>query len=148
MRIHDALTRQGVGKKISGPNRTKSSETSLFAEELSLHNDEGDQYDREIETLRQEIDKAGDKLTKEPTLQNFKLFRELLSRLAKKINSEAYRLEKFGGTAQNPRYFEFITIINNEADKLYEMIINEHRNHMDITAKVIGIKGLVVDLIT
>jgi len=91
---------------------------------------------------------AGEKLECEPTLTNFKQFRELLSRLAKRINNEAYRLDKVGGTPLNPRYFEIITVIDKEADKLYELVIKEQKDRMSITAAVIGIKGLVVDLIT
>ena len=79
---------------------------------------------------------------------NFKNFRDQLSKLAKRITNEAYQLEKIGGTPQNPRYFEIITVINAEADRLYNLIVKENRNHLAITAKVIGIKGMVVDLIT
>ncbi|MDD5287257.1 MAG: DUF327 family protein, partial [Desulfuromonadaceae bacterium] len=81
-------------------------------------------------------------------LTNFGHFRDLLSKLAKQISAEAYRLDKFGGTPQNPRYFEIIIVINSGADLLYNLIVRENRNHMAITEKVIGIKGLVVDLVT
>jgi uncharacterized protein YaaR (DUF327 family) len=121
---------------------------SFFADELSLNEEGIASYQDDIESLRTEIDKAGTRLTTEPTLPNFKLFRELLSTLAKKVNTEAYRLDKFGGTAQNPRYYEIITVINREADTLYNLIVKENRDSMAITAKVIGIKGLVVDLVT
>jgi len=71
-----------------------------------------------------------------------------LSTLAKRVNTEAYRLDKVGGTPQNPRYYEIITVINREADILYNLIVKENKDTMAITAKVIGIKGLVVDLVT
>ncbi len=58
-------------------------------------------------------------------MPNFKRFRELLSQLAKRISTEAYRLEKIGGTPQNPRTFEIITVINAEADKLYNLVVQE-----------------------
>jgi len=122
--------------------------TTFFATELKGKQAEADDYGQDIETLRQEIDVAGEKLECEPTLTNFKQFRELLSRLAKRINNEAYRLDKVGGTPMNPRYFEIITVIDKEADKLYELVVKEQKNRMSITAAVIGIKGLVVDLIT
>lgn len=122
--------------------------TSIFASELGHHVEESFSYQDDIDALRNEIEKAGIRLTSEPTLANFKHFRDLLSNLAKKVNTEAYRLDKFGGTPQNPRYFEIITVINREADSLYNLIIRENRDNMAITAKVIGIKGLVVDLVT
>ncbi len=87
-------------------------------------------------------------LENEPTLPNFKKFREVLGKLAKKVSSEAYRLEKVGGTPMNPRYYEIITVIDREADKLYQLVIKEQKDRMAITNSVIGIKGLVVDLIS
>jgi uncharacterized protein YaaR (DUF327 family) len=121
---------------------------SFFAEKLDHHEDLVATYQDDIETLRSDIEKSGDLLTIEPTLANFKHFRELLSKLAKKVSAEAYRLDKFGGTPQNPRYYEIITVINRDADILYNLIVKENRDSMAITAKVIGIKGLVVDLVT
>lgn len=87
-------------------------------------------------------------LEQDPTIQNFKHFRELLSRIVKQVSGEAYRLEKIGGSPSNPRYYEIITVIDKEADKLYELIVKEQKDRMAITASVIGIKGLVVDLVT
>jgi uncharacterized protein YaaR (DUF327 family) len=121
---------------------------TLFSVEMHKQENEVNEYGQEIEVLRKEIEDVGVKLEKEPTIPNFKQFRDVLSRLAKRISAEAYYLEKSGGTPQNPRYFEIITTINFEADKLYNLIISEQKNNMAITANVIGIKGLVIDLIT
>jgi uncharacterized protein YaaR (DUF327 family) len=121
---------------------------SFFADELSHHEEGISSYQDDIEDLRTEIEKAGNLLSTEPTLTNFKQFRDLLSKLAKIVSAEAYRLDKFGGTPQNPRYYEIITVIDREADNLYKLIVKENRDSMAITAKVIGIKGLVVDLVT
>ena len=148
MRIQDSSSLRELNKNTKGSSPIKKIMNSLFADELGSHEGEIASYQEDIDSLRSEIEKAGTKLTSEPTLPNFKLFRELLSKLAKKVNAEAYRLDKFGGTPQNPRYFEIITVINREADNLYNLIVKENRDPMAITAKVIGIKGLVVDLVT
>jgi uncharacterized protein YaaR (DUF327 family) len=148
MRIQDSSSLRELDKNTKSSSPMKKIMNSFFADELSLNEEGIASYQDDIESLRTEIDKAGTRLTTEPTLPNFKLFRELLSTLAKKVNAEAYRLDKFGGTAQNPRYYEIITVINREADTLYNLIIKENRDPMAITAKVIGIKGLVVDLVT
>jgi uncharacterized protein len=121
---------------------------SLFSSELNSRQTAINQYDNDITTLRASLDTAGQALEQEPTINNFKKFREVLSKLAKQVSAEAYRLEKVGGTPMNPRYYEIITVIDKEADKLYELIIREQKDRMAITASVIGIKGLVVDLIT
>lgn len=148
MRIQDNSSLRDIEKKTKGSSPAKGVLNSFFSAGLSRQERQTEEYDADIDTLRKEIEEAGNKLTVEPTLPNFKQFRDLLSKLATKINAEAYRLEKFGGTPQNPRCYEIITVINSEADKLYNLVIKENRDSMAITAKVIGIKGLVVDLVT
>ena len=128
--------------------RSPSGLLSLFSSELNAQKKQIDTYDKNISELRTALVEAGSNLEREPTILNFKKFREVLSRLAKQVSSEAYKLEKVGGTPMNPRYFEIITIIDKEADKLYELIVKEQKDRMAITASVIGIKGLVIDLIT
>lgn len=148
MRIKDLPSSLSIAGKRTQHSTKSSSGGSLFASALNGKKAEFDNYDQEISSLRDEIDQAGDTLEQEPTLDNFNKFRDLLSRLAKRVNTEAYRLEKIGGTPLNPRYFEVIRVINEEADKLYKLILNEQRNRMAIIEKVIGIKGLVVNLVT
>ncbi len=148
MRIQDSSSVRELDKNTKSSSPVKSIMNSIFSEELNFKKSEIESYQDDIESLRAKIEHAGNLLTTDPTLANFKQFRDLLSTLAKKINVEAYRLEKFGGTPQNPRYFEIITVINREADNLYNLIVKENKDSMAITAKVIGIKGLVVDLIT
>lgn len=121
---------------------------SLFSSEMESRLITTGQHDKDITELRSKLDAAGTTLEHEPTIYNFKRFRDLLSKLAKQVSTGAYRLEKIGGTPMNPRYYEIITVIDKEADKLYELIIKEQKDRMAITASVIGIKGLVVDLIT
>jgi uncharacterized protein len=148
MRIKDASSIREIEKNTSKKSPLLKGTISIFAAELSQQQTGINTYEQEIEKLREEINEAGDNLEKEPTLSNFKRFRDLLSKLAKQISNEAYHLEKIGGTPQNPRYFEIITVINAEADHLYNLIIKENKNHLAITAKVIGIKGMVVDLLS
>lgn len=148
MRIQDSSSLRELDKNTKSSSPAKKIMNSFFVDELS-HQEAGiASYQDDIENLRNEIDKAGALLTSEPTITNFKHFRDLLSKLAKRINAEAYRLDKFGGTPQNPRYYETIMVIDREADALYNLIVKENRDSMAITAKVIGIKGLVVDLVT
>lgn len=150
MKIRDATSSRkpetnSINTSASG---SSSSSQTRFSTQMHQHEKIVDNYEREVDALRTEIESIGDKLEKEPSITNFKQFRDILSRLVTRISTEAYRLEKCGGTPQNPRYFEIITTINAEADKLYNLIVKEQKNNMSIAAKVIGIKGLVVDLIT
>lgn len=148
VRIQDQSSLKELDKNTRSVATFKKRLSTFFASELTQREDEIETHEQELEKLRKEIETAGNKLTQEPTITNFKHFRDLLSRLTKRISAKAYRLEKFGGTSQNPRYFEIITVINSEADKLYNLIVRENRDNLAITANVIGIKGLVVDLVT
>lgn len=148
MRIHDSSSLKELDKNTKSGSPLKKGSASLFAAEINQKVDAIVTYQDDVDTLRKEIESAGERLTKEPILQNYKQFRDLLGSLAKRISAEAYRLEKFGGTPQNPRYYEVISVIDREADQLYELIVRENRNHIAITDKVIGIKGLVVNLVT
>jgi uncharacterized protein YaaR (DUF327 family) len=148
MRIKDLFSIRNVEKRSDRKSPVTKGVASLFASTLDQQQGDDGSYEQELDALRKDIEQAGEKLQKEPTLPNFKQFRNLLSSLAKRVSAEAYRLEKIGGTPQNPRYFEIITVINTEADRLYNLIIKENKNHLAITANVINIKGMVVDLIT
>ena len=148
MHIKDASSLRDIERNTKRKSPLSQVGTTLFATEFGQKQTEISSYEQEISELREEIDQAGEKLEKEPTLTNFKNFRDQLSKLAKRITNEAYHLMKIGGTPQNPRYFEIITVINAEADSLYNLIIKENKDHLAITAKVIGIKGMVVDLIS
>ncbi len=149
MKITDKNNLRDI-RKENQPSALKNSKGlfSLFSTEISSRQIKLDQYDKDISELRTALEDTGNLLEQEPTIQNFKRFRELLSKIAKQVSTEAYKLEKIGGTPMNPRYYEIITVIDREADKLYELIVKEQKDRMAITASVIGIKGLIVDLIT
>lgn len=143
--IHDARKES----RTASTKRPTEGLFSFFTGELQAKQQQiTQQQQQDIEKLKADLESAGELLEKDPTIKNFKHFRELLSKIAKQVSSEAYRLEKIGGTPTNPRYYEIITVIDKEADKLYEMIVKGQKDRMAITESVIGIKGLVVDLIT
>lgn len=150
MRIKNSISTSSTSPQHQntpvGASTVKGS--SIFSSALNSQQSSLEKYENEVSFLQQEIEAAGDALTQEPTLPNFIKFRDILSALAKTITNEAYRLEKFGGTPQNPRCYEIIRVINAEADSLYGLIIQSHNKNISITEKVIGIKGLVVDLLT
>jgi uncharacterized protein YaaR (DUF327 family) len=150
MKITDkgALRDTRKGHLSSSAKHNNGGLFSLFSSEMNSRQMEMNNHDKDISKLRTALESAGSALEQDPTINNFKRFRELLSTLAKQVSTEAYRLEKVGGTPFNPRYYEIITVIDKEADKLYELIVKEQKDRMAITASVIGIKGLVVDLIT
>ena len=148
MRIDD-VRRKGepkVGERTA--LRKKNGLSGLFqgrlaAEELRLAD-----CQLELSELKLAVDRAGEALDREPTVANFRAFRELLGAITGKVLEIGYRLEKVGGTAIDPHYHEVIAVIDREADQLYQLMLRQQKDHIAITTKILEIKGLVVDLLS
>ncbi|WP_298269569.1 YaaR family protein [Geobacter sp.] len=149
MRINDKLSARDIEKKAKKGSLTKAGEgsTSPFVRALSRRQAEFLSYEQELEELKDEIDRAGSELEREPTIANFKVFRDLIGALTKKVTSHAYRLERIGGNTLNPRCFEIVTVIDREADNLYRLIMTQNKDRLAITNKIMELKGLVVDFL-
>ncbi len=148
MRVNDKGGSRQVDKRAKGVALRKAidSGSSLFAIKLGQMSRDSADYAGQLQELKEEIDRAGESLEKEPTIVNFKLFRDLISAFANKVTSEAYRLELVGGPNSH-RCHEIITVIDKEADQLYHLIMKEQKDHIKITAQIMKIKGMVVDFL-
>lgn len=148
MRIDD-VRRKGVER---GSERTTASKVGglrgLFAGRLQHEELKLTDYQLELEELKSAVDKAGDLLDHEPTVANFREFRNLLGAITKKVLEMGYRLEKVGGTPLDPHYHEVVAVIDREADQLYQLMLKQQKDHIAITTKIMEIKGLVVDLLS
>lgn len=148
MRIGDKTGPLGIkGRENKGEARRRGATgSSAFAGRLTEL--VGVQAVQEIGDLKQRIDEAGDLLDREPTIANFRIFRELLGDLTRAVTGMAYRLEKIGGTPADPRYLEAVTVIDRQADQLYRLVMHEQQDRMRITSKIMELKGLVIDLMS
>jgi len=146
MRIDNKLPSRTVDKKSqkNDSRRGISLSNSLFASNLTTIGDKLANRAVELEELKREIDIAGDSLERDPSMANYKSFRELLSTLAKKVTAEAYKVELLAGSPSAPAYHEVIQVIDSHADSLYRMIISEQTDRIKIAAKIEQIKGLVL----
>lgn len=148
MRIDDKIPSGQVGKKAKSASGTKfDPSVSSFSGELHVREKEITDYHDELATLKSEIEKAGEELEKRPTLENFARFREIIGALTKKVSREAYRLEKIGGTPMHPSCFEIVNLLDKQLDELYRVMLTEQKDRISLTNKIIGIKGLVIDLL-
>jgi uncharacterized protein len=147
MRIDDKKDAARVGKKEKrvASKGAGSAGAPLFAGKLTQVVQQGGDYAGALKRLKEEVDRAGDVLEQEPTIANFKVFRELLATLAKKVSSEAYRVEILGSSVGG-RAHEVISVIDKEADLLYHLVMREQKDHIRIVGQILKIKGLVVDL--
>ncbi len=151
MRINDKISSRDVEKKAGKGTLVRSGGgegNSPFVRALSLRRTEIDTYEQQLQDLKDEIDRAGTDLEREPTIANFRSFRDLIATLAKTVTSNAYRLERVGGTTLNPRCFEIVTVIDREADNLLRLIMTENKDRLAITNKIMELKGLIVDFLT
>lgn len=146
MRIDNKLPSRGVDKKAQKNESRKgvAAGSSMFATSLVHMGKELSGRGVELEELKREIDMAGDSLERDPSMGNYKVFRELLAMLAKKVTSDAYKVELLGGSPGAPAYHEVIQIIDTHADALYRMIIGEQKDRITIAAKIEQIKGLIL----
>jgi len=148
MRISDKSDSSGNITKKERGSAAKSvagGSKPLFAGRLKEVAKANTDYQGELQRLKDEIDQAGDLLEKEPTIANFKAFRGKIGTLAKKVTTEAYRIETLGGGLSG-RSHEIIQVIDKEADLLYHMVMKEQKDHIRIVGQILKIKGLVVDL--
>ena len=132
--------------KSAAAKGAAGSGSALFAGRLTQIAKSVPDYVGELQRLKEEIDKAGDVLEQEPTIANFKIFRERIAVMAKKVSSEAYRIDQVGGGVSG-RAHEVIAVIDQEADLLYHLVMREQKDHIRIVAQIIKIKGLVVDFL-
>ena len=138
-----SITKKGKGapaKSVAGPG------APLFAGRLTQIAKASSDYKGELQRLKEEIDKAGDALEQEPTIANFKIFRDLIGTMARRVSSEAYRMELLTGGFTG-RTHEVITVIDKEADLLYHLVMREQKDHIKIVAQIVKLKGLVVDFL-
>lgn len=148
MRIDEKSRSRNVAKKGKGSESRAlgGSDGALFAGRLTQISKTSADYAGALQQLKEDLDKAGALLEQEPTIVNFKAFRDLIGAMARKVTAEAYRVELVGGQLTG-RSHEVITVIDKEADLLYHMVMREQKDHIKIAAQIIKIKGLVVDFL-
>lgn len=146
MRVGDASSKKVSGGKSSSSSNKKTS--SLFSSEMEKRDREFTDYRLELNALRDEIESVADSLDREPSEENFFKFRDLIRALTKKVSSEAYKIQNSRATFSRPEgFYQIIATINTELDSLYREIRFKHKKHIDLTNKIVRLKGLVVDLL-
>lgn len=148
MRIEDTKLREienrrGKNNVAKNTLNTPSLFSTMLQEEETVHTS----YSLDLEELRKQIDVAGNALEREPSLEEFTHFRDLIKTLTEKVSKEAYKLRTVGFAFRSKEY-SIVTTIDEELSSLYKLIISEHKNHLAIANKVIRIKGLVVDVLS
>lgn len=135
---------KGKGKRGKAVN-VATGNVNAFSEVLKKEEIAFTDLEVELSEMRDEIDTAGDALEKDPSMSNFTHFRDLIRALTKRVSKDAYRLRTLG---MGSRKHQIIATIDKELNMLYRLIMHEQKNRIDVTNKVIRLKGLVVDALS
>jgi uncharacterized protein len=116
---------------------------SLFAKELTRKEEKIFDVDcLELEDLKEELHEIGESFEKEPTIANFRIFREMIGRFARKATSLAYRIEKVND--RRGSILEIVSIIDRNADALYHLVMQGQQNRFSIASRIASINGMIV----
>ncbi len=117
---------------------------SLFSKALARKEEAIFDLDRmELEDLRDELQDVGECFETEPSLANFRIFREMIGRFARKATSLAYRIDKMRGSRNNS-ILEFVSVIDRNADELYRHVMEGERGRVSLATRIADINGMIV----
>jgi uncharacterized protein YaaR (DUF327 family) len=122
----------------------RNSSSSPFSRELAKKEEAILDLDKlELEEIKDELQDMGTSFEEEPSLANFRIFRELIGRFARKALSLAYRLERLKGDRPGSIH-EIVSIIDRNADELYRLVMDEQRDRLCLAARIAKINGMIV----
>jgi uncharacterized protein YaaR (DUF327 family) len=143
------ITGTGITKFRPQNNRViiiRSETPSIFSRELNKQEERFLDIDKlELEDLKEELQDVGDCFEREPTLANFRLFRELIGKFAKKATSLAYRIER-KTISRSSRTLEIVAIIDRKADELYHLVMEGQQDRLRIASRIANINGMIVQI--
>ncbi len=150
MRIDDRMRTRphSTSEKTRGPGASRPSDTTAAAFARALEQ-QMDIQSREsmlerLDELRQELDNAGKRLDKSPTLTNYHLFMQNLKSITELVQSSAYRVVTVNAAALH----EVVLTVDEQADELYQMVMAEQKDRVRITHQIMRIQGLVINMLS
>jgi uncharacterized protein len=136
----------GICPRNNGVIVIRNDAPSLFSRELARKEETILALDRmELAELGEELQDVGDDLEKEPSLANFRKFRELIGLFARKATSLAYRIERIKCNSPN-RILEIVSIIDRSADELYRLLMQGQKDRFFIAGRIANINGMIVKI--
>lgn len=151
--INDKLKSMRAG---DGARKTKTKETSGISKTRSFNDHLVQQVGEiaapslndELTRIREALDDASKNLERNPTIGNLEIYRALLSNLIGKATKGAYEVEGVGPGWSLTDKHHVIRKIDEEAEELLLLVLNEQKDTLKIAAKLTHLKGLVVDLLS
>jgi len=142
--------RGGKGRTTSrgaGGILSDSTEAPLFEEILQSSKTAFTQ--EEIRRQMSEIDRLGERLTNNPSIQNFDEYKKAVTKFISSAVSKAYEVEtvrrRKPGTIEHMEY-TVLNVIDRELESLLNLLQRNERERFKIINKVSAIKGMLVNL--
>jgi uncharacterized protein YaaR (DUF327 family) len=143
------ITSTGLTKFRPQNNRViviRNEAASIFSRELNKQEEKILDVDKlELEDLKEELQDVGDDFERAPTIANFRVFRELIRKFAKKATSIAYKIEK-KAISRSSRTLEIVAIIDRAADELYHIVMEGQQNRIRIAGRIANINGMIIQI--
>ena len=146
MKIDGLGTRPNIAAMDHDSGRTTTAMESDFASELD--DQQGDLTQEQLQQLLEEIDEQGARLTKTPTYDELKSYRNLVKNFVGTVVSQMYTVNTQSGWDRMGRQKVYTTVrkIDRELENMAEKIRLGQSSQLDIVASHDAIRGMLVDL--
>ena len=146
MKIDGLGTRPNRAAMDHDSGRRTTAMESDFASELD--DQQGDLTQEQLQQLLEEIDEQGARLTKTPTYDELKSYRNLVKNFVGTVVSQMYTVNTQSGWDRMGRQKVYTTVrkIDRELENMAEKIRLGQSSQLDIVASHDAIRGMLVDL--
>ena len=146
MKIDGLGTRPNIAAMDHDSGRRTTAMESDFASELD--DQQGDLTQEQLQQLLEEIDEQGARLTKTPTYDELKSYRNLVKNFVGTVVSQMYTVNTQSGWDRMGRQKVYTTVrkIDRELENMAETIRLGPSSQLEIVASHEAIRGRLVDL--
>ena len=146
MKIDGLGTRPNIAAMDHDSGRRTTAMESDFASELD--DQQGDLTQEQLQQLLEEIDEQGARLTKTPTYDELKSYRNLVKNFVGTVVSQMYTVNTQSGWDRMGRQKVYTTVrkIDRELENMAEKSRLGQSSQLDIVASHDAIRGMLVDL--
>ncbi|HHX96899.1 MAG TPA: YaaR family protein [Clostridia bacterium] len=149
MRIRNKKTERGLwaaGEKTVAKNKAvaaaQHSFKNILQEESSLY------WQERLQLLLENLDQLGQRLLKTFSIEDLLVYKQLLSSFLDEAVGQMYVVKKETGWLPSGRrkLYQRVELLNQEVEKLTQLILDEQKDSVQLVAKLDTIRGLLVDL--
>ncbi len=104
-----------------------------------------------IQLLISELNSSGEELKNAPSLKSFTHYKMIVEKIFKSLTRDIYQLKKITSIDKKnftQKEFHLIKVVNVELNSLLSLISQEQKNNFSIAAKIVKIKGILLEHLT